>query len=155
MCISSFSFSNIVSIVCVLVWFGYLLHIKSYIRMWQCTFESYDLPLMRFEHACLAFFTTFRCKTDSLTSSSSIHIDWNIHCMNRSKTIIIHFILRGLKITENWDIFSLSLYLSPFGFRLSSIVLQSIFFLYISNIFHILIFVPEIVIMRSRLSNLM
>lgn len=110
---------------------------------------------MRFEHACLAFFTTFRCKTDSLTSSSSIHIDWNIHCMNRSKTIIIHFILRGLKITENWDIFSLSLYLSPFGFRLSSIVLQSIFFLYISNIFRILIFVPEIVIMRSRLSNLM
>ena len=125
MCISSFSFSNVVSIVCVLVWFGYLLHIKSYIRMWWCTFESYDLPLMRFEHACLAFFTTFRCKTDSLTSSSSIHIDWNIHCMNRSKTIIIHFILGGLKITENWDIFSLSLYLSPFDFRWNSIVRQS------------------------------
>ena len=55
--------------------------------------------------------------------------------MNRSKTIIIHFILRGLKITENWDIFSRSLYLydyfihslylSPFGFHLSSIVIQS------------------------------
>ena len=154
MCISSFSFSNIVSIVCVLVWFGYLLHIKSYIRMWQCTFESYDLPLMRFEHACLAFFTTFRCKTDSLTSSSSIHIDWNIHCMNRSKTIIIHFILRGLKITENWDIFSLSLYLSPFGFRLSSIVIQSNFFsLYIQYFSHFNIF-TEIVILISRLSNL-
>ena len=139
MCISSFSFSNIVSIVCVLVWFGYLLHIKSYIRMWQCTFESYDLPLMRFEHACLAFFTTFRCKTDSLTSSSSIHIDWNIHCMNRSKTIIIHFILRGLKITENWDIFSL--HLSSFGFRLSNIVIQSNFFsLYIQYFSHFNIF---------------